>query len=72
VCMIFLVIIYLINLKLRPPRPSHISRLRSFLIPLEFALMPIVGFIFTVLPSLDAHTRLMLGKYIEYRATQKV
>jgi len=34
--------------------------------------MPIAGFIFTALPGLDAHTRLMLGKYIEYKVTEKV
>lgn len=71
-CLIFLAIILIINAKLRPPRPSYISRFRAFLIPLEFILMPLAGFIFTVLPSLDAHTRLMLGKYIEYRLTKKV
>jgi len=72
ICMMFLVIIYLINVKLRPPRPPQISRLRAFLVPLEFVLLPIAGFIFNVLPSLDAHTRLILGKYIEYRVTEKV
>jgi len=31
-----------------------------------------VGFFFSALPGIDAHTRLMLGKYIEYRVTEKV
>jgi hypothetical protein len=34
--------------------------------------LPIVGFFFTALPGIDAHTRLMLGKYIEYKVTEKV
>ena len=34
--------------------------------------MPLVGFFFTALPGIDAHTRLMLGKYIEYKVTEKV
>lgn len=71
-CLLFLVIIYLINVKLRPPRPEGFPRWRAALLPLEFVLMPLCGLIFTVLPSLDAHTRLMLGKYIEYRVTEKV
>lgn len=71
-CLIFLVIILIINAKLRPSPPSSVSRLRALLTPLEFILMPIAGFIFNVLPSLDAHTRLMLGKYLEYRRTEKV
>jgi len=72
ICLFFLLVIYIINVKLRPPPPNNFSRLRKILIPFEFVLMPIIGFIFTVLPSLDAHTRLMLGKYIEYRVTEKV
>lgn len=71
-CLLFLGVIYFINVKLRPPRPNTISRFRAFLIPLEFILMPLCGFLFNVLPTLDAHTRLMLGKYIEYRVTEKV
>jgi len=71
-CLISLAIILYIDSRQRPPRPKEVSRLRAILIPLEFVLMPIVGFIFTALPGLDAHTRLMLGKYIEYRVTEKV
>ncbi len=71
-CLFFLGIVLIINARQRPPRPKHISRWRSFLIPFEFLLMPIVGFFFNALPGLDAHTRLMLGKYLEYRVTEKV
>ena len=35
-------------------------------------MLPIIGFFFSALPGLDAHTRLMLGKYIEYKVTEKV
>jgi hypothetical protein len=72
ICLIFLAIVLFIDYRQRPPRPKEVSRLRALLIPLEFILMPISGFIFTALPGLDAHTRLMLGKYIEYRVTEKV
>jgi hypothetical protein len=40
--------------------------------PLEFILLPLLGFFFTALPGLDAHTRLMLGKYLEYKVTKKI
>ena len=40
--------------------------------PFEFILMPIAGFFFSALPGLDAHTRLMIGKYLEYKVTEKV
>ncbi|MGB9637293.1 MAG: glycosyltransferase [Microgenomates group bacterium] len=72
ICLIFLVIILAVNAKQRPPRPKEVSKLRALLLPLEFVLMPIAGFIFGALPGLDAHTRLMLGKYLEYRVTEKV
>jgi hypothetical protein len=34
--------------------------------------LPIAGFFFSALPGIDAHTRLMLGKYIQYKVTEKV
>lgn len=71
-CLIFLVIILYIDYKQRPPRPANVARWKALLIPLEFVLMPVAGFIFNALPGLDAHTRLMLGKYLEYRVTEKI
>jgi len=70
--LISLVIIMIIDAKQRPKRPSWFPRWRAWLIPFEFILMPIVGFFFNALPGLDAHTRLMLGRYLEYRVTEKV
>lgn len=72
ITLIFLVILLIIDAKQRPPRPANVSKLRRMLEPLEFILMPVVGFFFGALPGLDAHTRLMLGKYMEYRITEKV
>jgi len=70
--MLFLGIIIWVSAKQRPKRPKYVSRFRAFLVPLEFILMPISGFFFNALPGIDAHTRLMLGKYLEYRVTEKV
>lgn len=69
---IFLAVILLIDIKQRPPRPKDVPRFKSWLAPFEFILLPISSFFFMALPGLDAHTRLMLGKYIEYRVTEKV
>ncbi len=72
VSLISLLVIFFIDSQARPPRPEQVSRWRRWLQPLEFLLLPVVGFFFSALPGLDAHTRLMLGKYIEYRVTEKV
>lgn len=64
--------ILLIDASNRPERPHKRRVLSIILQPLEFLLIPIVGFFFSALPGLDAHTRLMLGKYMEYKVTEKV
>lgn len=72
VALIFLVVILIVDAKNRPSRPKEFPKWKAWLGPLEFILMPVVGFFFVSLPGLDAHTRLMLGKYLEYRVTEKV
>lgn len=72
ISLVFLVLLLVLDAKRRPPRPDHVRRWRVWLGPLEFIFMPVVGFFFGSLPGLDAHTRLMLGKYLEYRVTEKI
>ena len=38
---------------------------------LQWLALPVVGLVFSNLPALDAQTRLMVGKYLEYRVTEK-
>ncbi|MBI2326167.1 hypothetical protein HYU91_02140 [Candidatus Collierbacteria bacterium] len=54
------------------PKVAGLSIWRRMFSPFEFILLPVVGFFFTALPGLDAHARLMMGRYIEYRTTEKV
>ncbi|MCC6711630.1 MAG: hypothetical protein IT416_04760 [Candidatus Pacebacteria bacterium] len=71
--LVSLVVIFILDAINRPPHPNNKRSLLSYLKqPLEFVLLPVVGFFFSALPGIDAHTRLMLGKYIEYRVTEKV
>ncbi len=72
ISLVFLVIMLVIDNIQKPPRPKGVSVWKQILSPFEFVLMPIAGFFFSALPGIDAHTRLMLGKYIEYRVTEKV
>jgi len=66
------IVIFVVDAINRPPRPNKYNPLSYILQPLEFLLLPVVGFFFSALPGIDAHTRLMLGKYIEYKVTEKV
>lgn len=68
----FLLVMLFIDTAHKPKRPKEFPLWRAILIPLEFILMPVAGLIFGALPGLDAHTRLMLGKYIQYKVTEKV
>ncbi len=72
VTLLFLVILLIIEFRHRPARPKDVPRWKMWLAPFEFILMPLSGFFFNALPGLDAHTRLMMGKYLEYRITDKV
>lgn len=68
----FLVVMLILDNIYKPKRPKDFPVWRAVLVPLEFVLMPVAGFFFAALPGLDAHTRLMLGKYLEYKVTEKV
>jgi cellulose synthase/poly-beta-1,6-N-acetylglucosamine synthase-like glycosyltransferase len=72
VALLFLLVMIVIDNIYKPKRPKEFPLWRAILVPFEFVLMPIAGFFFSALPGLDAHTRLMLGKYLEYRVTEKV
>lgn len=72
IALAFLVIALVIDNFYKPVKPEKFPLWRKILIPFEFVLMPIAGFFFTALPGIDAHTRLMLGKYLEYKVTEKV
>ncbi len=72
VALVFLILMIIIDSFYKPKRPAHFPLWRALLTPFEFVLMPVAGFFFSALPGIDAHTRLMLGKYIEYKVTEKV
>ena len=67
----FLIFSVYINLILLPPRPARYSWTRSVMMYLQWFLVPIVSVVFGSLPAIDAQTRLMLGKYLEFWVTPK-
>ena len=54
------------------PKAAAPSKTKQLLFPLEFLLLPIVGFFLSALPALISHTQLMFGKRLEYKVTEKL
>lgn len=71
-CLLALLVMIILTFKMRPAKSEKTTIFRKIFSLVEFVTLPIVGFFFTALPGLDAHTRLMLGRYIEYKVTEKV
>ena len=55
-----------------PPKPKEWPFWKKIGVHFQYMLYPIVGLVMSVLPALEAHTRLLLGRYLEYRVTEKV
>jgi len=70
--LVALAAIIFVDWRQKPQAPEGTTWWKKALMPFEFVLLPVVGFFFTALPGLDAHTRLLLGRYLEYRVTEKV
>lgn len=71
-CFIFLLVIIILDLRLKPPRPREFTPWKIPALYLQWLTLPIVSLFLSALPGLDAHTRLMLGKRLEYRVTEKI
>lgn len=54
-----------------PPRPKGVSWLRNIFMVLEWGIVPFVILILGSTPALDAQTRIMLAKYMEFNPTEK-
>jgi hypothetical protein len=57
---------------LLPPKPADWPAWKRLAIYGQYFLYPMVGLVLSVLPALEAHTRLLFGRYLEYRVTEKV
>lgn len=68
----FIIFIIIIDYLLRPPRPEYFKKRFIPLTILQYLLLPITTFLFNALPGMDAHTRLLLGKRLEYKVTEKI
>ena len=69
---VFLLIVFIIDWRIKPPRPKDFAAWKLPFLYLQWFTLPFISFFLSALPGLDAHTRLMLGKRLEYRVTEKV
>jgi hypothetical protein len=64
-------VMIVIDRLLKPAAPAS-HPLGGWLHLLEWVLMPAVGIGLSALPGLVAHTRLLFGRYLRYKVTEKL
>ncbi len=67
-----LVVYVFLDIKLRQKVNQKTSVLSLPLLIVQWYFLPIVSFVLSSLPALDAHTQLLLGKKLEYKVTEKL
>jgi len=66
-----LLITILLSISLLPAQRMRHPLLRKMRHAMEWILIPGISIFFSALPALDAQTRLMFGKYMEFWVTEK-
>ena len=69
--MLGMIITIFISIRSLPPRPERYRPVRSLAMVLQWALLPITSIIFGSFCAIDAQTRLMFGRYLDFRVTEK-
>jgi len=59
------------ELTMLPPKPANWPLWRKVVVHIQYLAYPVIGLVMSVLPALEAHTRLLLGRYLEYKVTEK-
>lgn len=62
----------IVHERLVPPRPRNWNLLVRTFSYLQWIFIPLILLVYGSLPAIDAQTRLMLGRYMEFRVTTKV
>jgi hypothetical protein len=71
IALVGLLVLVVVEHLIVPPRPAGWGPLQRLVSYLQWIGLPFVGIFFSNLPALDAQTRLLTGRYLEYRVTEK-
>jgi hypothetical protein len=71
IALVGLLVLVWVEHRIVPPRPASWGPVQRFLSYVQWIGLPFVGIFFSNLPALDAQTRLLTGRYLEYRVTEK-
>ena len=71
VAMVGLLFCGILSMFLLPPRPKGHPWYAYIFMALQWILFPITMIVFGSIPAIEAETRLMLGKYLGFRVTEK-
>lgn len=69
--LVSLFVLVIVEYRIVPPRPAEWGPLMRLVSYVQWLGLPVVGIFFSNLPALDAQTRLLTGRYLEYRVTEK-
>ena len=69
--LVALAVLIWVEHRIVPPRPREWGPVTRFISYVQWIGLPIVGVFFSNLPALDAQTRLLTGRYLEYKVTEK-
>ena len=67
-----LVVSIVLSILLLPKRPKNVALIHRFAFLVQWLLLPIILPFLLALPALDAQTKLLLGRYIEFNVSSKV
>jgi Glycosyl transferase family group 2 len=71
-CFVPFILLIVLDARLRPPAPTDVTRAQRIAAYTWWVASSPITFIWSTLPALDAQVRLMLGKRMDYRVTEKV
>ncbi len=70
-CLIPYVWMIVIDRRLRPAKPVWWRRRDDLVAVVMWFMLPVTSFVFSTVPAIVSQTRLMLGRRLEYRVTEK-